>query len=195
MSAAAAAAGVDGGGGGGGGAAALGIDAAPAAEAAPPAAAAPAAAPRPSRAELVAQLHAAAEEGDCAAIVALLDQGAPVDGRCATLQTALHHACEAAPEVADEAIELLLARGAAIDARDDLDRTPLMLYVARDGVEEALEALLAGNPDLAARDLEGKTVVRTMCMRSRAPPALLHTCAFACMHACARRACRRSPQL
>jgi len=68
-------------------------------------------------------------------------------------RTALHYA---ACKGQQDAIELLLSKGAALAAQDYAGRTPLH-WAARQGHEKAVELLLGHKADATIRDEDGKT--------------------------------------
>jgi ankyrin repeat protein len=71
-------------------------------------------------------------------------------------ETPLHKACR---EGAVEAVELLLACGAHVDARNDIGATALQSAVIK-GSKPIVELLLAAGADVDARTREGVTALR-----------------------------------
>lgn len=67
-------------------------------------------------------LHVAALRGNADAVLALLDAGAERDARGNHDKHALHFACKAGSTVV---VDTLMARGASLQVRDSLQRTPL----------------------------------------------------------------------
>jgi ankyrin repeat protein len=86
-------------------------------------------------------------------VVALLDAGAPIDGKDERGSTALHSAAFWGRE---EIAKLLIARRAEIDARDDNGGTPLH-ESARLGSVGVARLLLAAGADVNARAKDGRT--------------------------------------
>ncbi|KAK4155065.1 ankyrin repeat-containing domain protein [Chaetomidium leptoderma] len=112
-------------------------------------------------------LHSAASHGHVGVILALLDRGADVMARSSDEgKTALHFAASAnlaynlhfedATTHRGDAIQLLLARGAEVDARSNDGLTPLQV-AAREGVLGATQVLLEAGADFNVRDEEGWT--------------------------------------
>jgi len=96
-------------------------------------------------------LMMAALRGQAVWIERLMDRGARADGvvdGAAPGWTPLHYAC-AGPEV--KAVQVLLARGARIDARSPNGTTPLMM-AAKYGSEDAVEMLLKQGADARLRN-------------------------------------------
>jgi ankyrin repeat protein len=109
----------------------------------------------------------AAQIGDLAAVQALLEHGADVGGRnYESGETALH---AAAREVYPAVVRALLVAGAAVDARDAAELTPLhALFVAyepwenqasAEDIREAVRALRDHGADIGAVDGEGRTAL------------------------------------
>jgi hypothetical protein len=109
----------------------------------PPNAAAQAAQPDVDRLGLT-PLHRAANRGDLAAVEELLAKGADVNALALANQTPLHLA------VTKEIAQLLISKGAQIEARDRWGRTPLF-WAAGAGRKDVVQALLAAGaqPDAA----------------------------------------------
>lgn len=110
-------------------------------------------------------LHWPAHNNHCEIVGILLDAGAVIEAD--EIQTyggkALHWASEHAPA----AVELLLSRGADVNARNVLESgdktgyTPLIMNATQnDDCAEVTELLIAAGADLAATDAEGKTALR-----------------------------------
>jgi ankyrin repeat protein len=106
-----------------------------------------------------AQLIAAAERGDRAAVTALLAQGATVGARDAVGCTALMKATHA-NRVAVAA--LLIAAGADVNARNDLQDSPY-LYAGAEGRLEILRLTLAAGADLQSTNRFGGTALIPAC--------------------------------
>lgn len=96
-------------------------------------------------------LMMAALKGHTDWVAQLLDHGARIDGNGAAggkSWTALHYAC-AGPQAAT--VQLLLKRGAALNALSPNGTTPVMM-AARYGSEDAVDALLKAGADLQLRN-------------------------------------------
>jgi ankyrin repeat protein len=97
-------------------------------------------------------LHAAARDGDVAAVQQLLAAGtnieSPADG-----MTALHAAAAAGK---DEMVQVLLAAGANREAKDSSDRTALIV-AATHGHHEVVDVLLKAGASIEAATAEGVT--------------------------------------
>jgi hypothetical protein len=91
-------------------------------------------------------LHRAANRGDLAAVEALLAKGADVNALALAKQTPLHLA------VTQEIAQLLISKGALIEARDRWGRTPLF-WAAGAGRKDVVETLLAGGAQPDAPEL------------------------------------------
>jgi hypothetical protein len=98
----------------------------------------------------------AAEGGDTAAIVSLLDKGADINGRADIYnrnETALIRAADSGK---DEVVKLLLARGANPNVPDSYGGTALMYAVAH---ATTVKALLEAGADVNARDDYGQSAL------------------------------------
>ena len=101
-------------------------------------------------------MHDAARANDVALVNELLKQGAELEWRDPRGgRTALAIACR---NGSDEAAEALCAHGAELDARDDSQRTPLML-AAWEGHTKICEMLLALGADPSLKSKQGKTAL------------------------------------
>lgn len=106
-------------------------------------------------------LHWAAHNGEVEIVTALLDSGAQIDADEIGLYGGkpLHWAAEHAPNI----VELLLARGAAVDSRnlmpgEMLGYTPLIMCACqRNDCAECARLLLDAGADINARSAAGKT--------------------------------------
>ncbi len=98
-------------------------------------------------------LRDAIEEGNILALARMLDETPPDTVVAAAGRTPLMVAVE---ETNLPAIELLVARGAAVDRQDQRGMTALAI-AAEMGFQEAVEALLAAGADPNLRDLSGAT--------------------------------------
>jgi cytohesin len=108
---------------------------------------------RPTRGRSSDSLNQASVEGDVARVKALLDEGTDVNAKNSRMgYTALHGAARNGHK---EVVELLLANGADINARENQSKTPLFLAVEY-GKKEIVELLLARGADVnaAARGAE-----------------------------------------
>ena len=112
-----------------------------------------AAADRPTRLEKATPLHWAAEQGNVEAIRILLDHGADLHSQQLSGATALHLAAGRSRN--PEAVRLLLARGAKVDALNRLRMTPL-INAAAVGQKEIVSLLLAAGADPKHRDTLGR---------------------------------------
>ena len=103
-------------------------------------------------------LAAAAAQGDLAGLRRLLDAGVPVDGRDGRDgrgRTALLVATHANRI---DAARLLIARGADVNAKDDLQDSPF-LYAGAEGRLEILRMTLAAGADLKSTNRYGGTAL------------------------------------
>jgi hypothetical protein len=103
-------------------------------------------------------LHRAANRGDLAAVESLLAKGADVNACALAKQTPLHLA------VTREIAQLLLSKGAQIEARDRWGRTPLF-WAAGAGRKDVVEVLLAGGAQAdapEATDTEGNAMMSAL---------------------------------
>jgi ankyrin repeat protein len=103
-------------------------------------------------AHLVAQLMDAAQKGDVRALRALLNRGAPLDGRDPAGLSALH---VAAMNDRTDAIRALLEAGADVNARTEIGSTPLMA-AARSGAVAAVNELIAAGADVMIANRRGQ---------------------------------------
>ena len=102
------------------------------------------------------RLAEAAARGDAAAVRALLEAGAPVDGRDAARRTPLLLATRGNHV---EVARLLIAAGADVNAKDNIRDTPF-LYAGAEGRNEILTAILAtGRANLADTNRYGGTAL------------------------------------
>lgn len=101
------------------------------------------------------QLLLAVDEGDFAAVRALLAGGADVNERCRSGQSAL---MVAAAHGDLEAVRLLLRAGARVNERRD-DGMTALIHAAFFGHEAVVHTLLDGGADLRARDWIGMTAL------------------------------------
>ncbi|MBB4019864.1 ankyrin repeat domain-containing protein [Chelatococcus sp. GW1] len=100
-------------------------------------------------------LHAAAAEGNVAAIRGLLSQGAAVDARDRNGRTALLVATHANHIAAAQA---LIEAGADVNAKDDIEDSPY-LYAGARGHLEILRITLAHGADLRSTNRYGGTAL------------------------------------
>jgi uncharacterized protein len=100
-------------------------------------------------AALGAQLITAAERGDTAAVLRLLAQGAPVNGRDARGRTAVMAATHANRP---ETVQALLKAGADVNLQDNLQDNPF-LYAGAEGLLEILKLTIdtGANPRITNR--------------------------------------------
>jgi ankyrin repeat protein len=108
----------------------------------------------------------AAGRGDLAAVQRLLDAGVPVDTTNAQQNTALHRAALGSHH---EVAELLLRRGAAVDARQNYGRTPLLLVARETGDVTMARRLLDAGADMNAPDRFGSTPLELAAWRGFEP--------------------------
>ena len=96
-------------------------------------------------------IHKAVEEGNIEAVKKFLAAGIDVNAKAfITGSTPLHIAAT------KEVVELLIAKGADVNAKDKYDMTPLHPAAGR-GHKEVVELLIAGGADVNARDEDGDT--------------------------------------
>jgi cytohesin len=105
-----------------------------------------------------AELSMAAEEGNIETVKQLLAAGRDVNTKAYGGRTPLHHAAGYGHK---EIAELLIAKGADVNARNELmDATPLFMrlpFGAAAGHKEIIELLIAKGADVNARDKYGFT--------------------------------------
>ena len=96
-------------------------------------------------------IHDAARNGDLAGVQAELDKGVDVDESDDSWpgMTPLHYAAD---EGHTEVVELLIANGADVNAKDENGRTPLHLATYW-GEKEIVELLIAAGADVNAKDM------------------------------------------
>ena len=99
------------------------------------------------------RLISAAASDDADQVAALLDGGAPIDGRNRAGQSVLHLALDQGHTAV---VELLLARGASITARDKMGNTPLHV-VAELGDSKLARLLLDKGAEVDAAGNDGWT--------------------------------------
>ena len=115
--------------------------------------------PRVKRADFIVRelspaLHDAVMRGDVAQVTRLLSEGSDVNVRDRyTGSTPLHRAGLTARK---DIMELLLAKGADVNAKNDDGRTPLHVVVLT-AQKDLVELLLAKGADVNARDRDGLT--------------------------------------
>jgi len=103
--------------------------------------------------EMGQALREAAKAGDAETVIALLDAGVPVDHTDKEYgQTALHYA---AREGRKEAVQVLVARGANVNARNKDLRTPLH-WAAANGTASVIRILAEAGADCNARNSDGE---------------------------------------
>jgi cytohesin len=96
-------------------------------------------------------IHKAVEEGNIEAVKKFLAAGIDVNAKAfITGSTPLHIAAT------KEVVELLIAKGADVNAKDKYDMTPLHPAAGR-GHKEVVELLIAKGADVNARDEDGDT--------------------------------------
>jgi len=100
-------------------------------------------------------IHDAASNGDLAGVQAELDKGVDVDEGDDSWpeMTSLHYA---AGEGHTKVVELLIANGADVNAKDEVGWTPLHL-AAYWGGKDIVELLIATGADVNAKDKHGET--------------------------------------
>lgn len=117
-------------------------------------------------ASLESQIHAAAAANDTAAVRAqLAADPALIEARNTAGATPLHSAASAN---AFAAAALLLERGAAVEARDAYQRTPLLLCARERGDAALCGLLLSAGADINARDRFGSTSLELAAWRGKA---------------------------
>ena len=109
---------------------------------------------------LDSSLHLAVRTGQYRATEIVLDHGAAIDNMD-WWSTALHQAIELSHL---DLINLLLARGADVDARDGLGETPLLL-AGRNSREDCIIALLNHGADIHVKGSDGVMVLHSACDR------------------------------
>jgi TolB protein len=109
-------------------------------------------------------LHYAASQGDAGLVNYFLDKGAKPDPP-GIRQTPLHLAAQ---DNRTEAAAALLRRGAALEARDDYLRTPLILCARERGQLATARTLLEAGADVNAIDKFGDTALGLAAWRGKA---------------------------
>ncbi len=110
-------------------------------------------------------LMEAASIGNVGIATALIEAGANVNARSGEKdlsdgQSALHYAATAmATGKEGDIVELLRKGGAALNAKDNIGRTPLMYAVGDVGNKASLKALIAAGADVNAKDKYGRTAL------------------------------------
>ncbi|MBI5397140.1 MAG: ankyrin repeat domain-containing protein [Verrucomicrobia bacterium] len=119
-------------------------------------------------------IHAACYQADVSTVENMLnDNPALLYMRALDGRTLLHFAASSGSPVL---VELLLARGMPVDARDNFGITPLHVAAAKGNVDVA-EALVRHGAEVNARHRYGKTPLATaMAMDSKPLVALLMQC-------------------
>jgi ankyrin repeat protein len=110
---------------------------------------------RKARADAAA-LHAAIDQRGSESLRALLDAGAPIDFRDPEGRTPLIHAAESG---AAEIVEVLLERGAALEARDSRHSRTALIAAAAAGQADAVRILLERGADNGRKDVNSKTAL------------------------------------
>jgi ankyrin repeat protein len=109
----------------------------------------------PPKAVLAEEIHDAARAGDLAKVQALIEKAPDLTGAIDKLgRTPLHHAAEMGRR---DVVAYLIERGAGIDQRDSLERTPLLWCAAGSASREVAGFLLAKGADIDARDNINRT--------------------------------------
>jgi ankyrin repeat protein len=111
-------------------------------------------------------LHVAALVGSAKVAAALLDAKASSAAKMEETGRAPLHLAAAAGQA--EMVDLLLSRGAGVDAVDAFQQTPLHLAAAA-GQVKAAERLLAGKAAVGARDARGRTPLHVAVLWERVP--------------------------
>jgi len=101
------------------------------------------------------RLHIAARMGDIAKLNGLIEEGAKVDRKDASGNTALHYAARSGFK---NVVEFLIDRHAKVNARDDFGKTPLH-DASRQGHRGVAALLIAGGADVNAKDRQGRTAL------------------------------------
>ena len=102
---------------------------------------------------LAEEIKKAAKAGDAAKVVALLDQGVPIDIQDDTGYTPLYHATMYGKE---EVVAACIANGASVDKENNNGVTPIMA-AARDGATAIVGMLLEAGADAYQVDEFGRT--------------------------------------
>jgi len=106
------------------------------------------------------ELYNALSTGDTKKVKEMLDLGAEVNGSCEAY-TGITPLMKAAEWGRADAVELLLKKGAKINAKDPRGNTALHLVIANGyaltSAVDTVKALMKGKPDLKAKNKEGKT--------------------------------------
>ena len=110
---------------------------------------------RPAEDSRIMSFFLAVQSNDTGGILQGLDQGVPVDSRDANGRTALLIATHAD---ATEAAKVLIAAGADVNAKDNLEDSPF-LYAGAEGRLEVLKMTVAAGADLASVNRYGGTAL------------------------------------
>lgn len=114
---------------------------------------------QPSSNASIERLHAAAARGDSLVVAALLEHGAPIDGRNARGETALLAAVASGHDLV---ADMLIQRGANINAQAQNKDTPWLLAGAL-GRTAMLALMLERNPDYNLRNRYGGSALIPAC--------------------------------
>lgn len=96
----------------------------------------------------------AIKDGDLDRVDSLMSSGIDINERIKGSWTALHHAAVSGHR---DVVELLIAKGADIDVKDEWERTPLLLAIERKKKDGVAELLITKRADVNVMGQDGDT--------------------------------------